>query len=362
MILKRFKEIVGNPEKPQNQRLRKKIKMRCDMCYQEYIRWDRTYQKMIHNKYYDQDYCDNCWRRKINSTEEHSKKLKEAMKKPEYRKKRSSIMRKIASNPEWRKKQAAILKEVYKDPEMKKRISEAVKKHYRQNPEKREIMAVRMRRRYIEQPELKEDMSKKLKEIYKDPKMREKISKAVKNAHKKNPTIKKRISDGLKAVGANIGDKNGMKQIEARKKVSLARKKMFKDPAVRKKYSDAMKKAWADGKFDGVAVGKCKWHSYKHSNGNIYKVQGTWELAFIKWLDKTELHFLCHRGRIPYKINGETKNYYPDFWVEEWQEYIDVKCRHFYKKEKFAAIRISNPDKEFKVLFRDDMRMLGVDL
>lgn len=39
----------------------------------------------------------------------------------------------------------------------------------------------------------------------------------------------------------NLGDKNGMKQLEARAKVSATRKEMFKDETLRKKLSDSSK-------------------------------------------------------------------------------------------------------------------------
>lgn len=191
---------------------------------------------------------------------------------------------------------------------------------------------------------------------------RRNMSKAIQKMYLRDPGIKDRISASLRKSGANIGSKNGMKDPAARKKVSLARKKMFSDPNVRKHYSEKVKEAWARGDFDGVRTGQCSWHVYKHSNGNAYKVQGTWELAFIQWLDDNAIGFQCHKGRIPYVMNGEQKNYYPDFWVDKWNSYVDVKCRHFYSEEKFQAIRSSNPNMGLRVLFKDDLVKLGVKL
>jgi hypothetical protein len=191
-------------------------------------------------------------------------------------------------------------------------------------------------------PEYVEKMRKSLKKRFSDPKEREKISKSTKGK-------------------INLGDSNGMKQIEARKKVSNARKKMFENKELRKEYSEKTKKAWEDGKFEGVNVGQCKWFEYKHSNGKTYKVQGTWELAFIKWLDEKDMGFDCHRGRIPYELNGKQKNYYPDFWVNEWDSYVDVKAEVWYDEEKFNAIK-ENSDKEVKILFKEQLLDLGVDL
>jgi hypothetical protein len=135
---------------------------------------------------------------------------------------------------------------------------------------------------------------------------------------------------------------------------------MFSDPAMRKAYSEKTKQAWIDGKFDGVRVGQCKWISYRHSDGTTYKVQGTWELAFIKWLDKNRMAFKCHKGRLSYELYGEQHSYYPDFWVDEWNSYVDVKADCFYVPEKFDAVRACNPNVEVRILGRESLSQLGV--
>ena len=45
---------------------------------------------------------------------------------------------------------------------------------------------------------------------------------------------------------------------------------MFENPLERIKVSKQTAKAWADGKFNGVKTGKCKWYKYKHSSGKTY--------------------------------------------------------------------------------------------
>ena len=191
---------------------------------------------------------------------------------------------------------------------------------------------------------------------------RQSMSQAIQKMYIEHPEIRDKISKTSRERKVNHGNKNGMKQLQARKKVSEAQKLRFSDPAIRKHISKKVKEAWARGDFDGVRVGQCKWHDYLHSDGEIYKVQGTWELAFIEWVDKNNLDFKCHRGRIPYVLNGVDKNFYPDFWINKWNSYVDVKCPYFYVKEKFDAIRESNPDIEVKVLFKDDLVKLGVNL
>ena len=163
----------------------------------------------------------------------------------------------------------------------------------------------------------------------------------------------------------NLGDCNGMKKLEARTKVSVARKEMFADIKVRKHYSEKTKKAWADGKFEGVRVGQCKWYEYKKVNGETIKCQGTWELAFAKWADESGLLFETHKGRITYlDIHESSRLYYPDFYIYEWDAYVDIKNEYHFnlQKEKFECIYKSNPDINLEILRRSDLEFLGVIL
>lgn len=190
---------------------------------------------------------------------------------------------------------------------------------------------------------------------------KENMRKTIVKLHEDNPDIAKKLS--IKLKGINLGDKNAAKRPEVRKRMSKTRReKVTSDPEYRKKMSEKVKAAWADGKFDGVAVGQCKWYKYSCSDGEEYKVQGTWELAYIKWLDKNGYNFKAHRGRIPYVIDGKSKNYYPDFWVDDFDSYVEIKCKHFYVKEKFEAIRKANPKIKIMILFKQDLLNLGIEI
>lgn len=195
----------------------------------------------------------------------------------------------------------------------------------------------------------------------KQPEYRERMSNSLKAMRKDNPGLADKISETSKKRRINAGDKNAMKRPDVRKKMSKSRRERMKnDPDLRQKIAQNTANAWADGKFDEVRVGQCKWHEYEHSNGIVYKVQGSWELAFIKWLDGQGLSFTCHRGRLSYSRDGIAKGYYPDFWVDDWNCYVDIKAACFYDEAKFAAIRNSNPDVEIRIMFREDLNSLGI--
>jgi hypothetical protein len=205
--------------------------------------------------------------------------------------------------------------------------------------------------------------------IYGTAEYRQKMSKSVKIAYE-NTELRAQLSKIMK--GVNSGDKNAMKRKDVRAKVSETRKKIFADPIkgkiLREKISNGMSRAREDGTyFVGPTKGriKCKWYDYKHSNGEIYKVQGTWELKFIEWLDKNNMKFLCHRHYIKYLTkDNKQRFYYPDFFIFDWNCYVDIKSGFWFEKQldKFDLIQQQNPDVAIKILMKKELNELGVNV
>jgi len=161
----------------------------------------------------------------------------------------------------------------------------------------------------------------------------------------------------------NLGDKNATKRPEVQEKMRSSRRRMLKDQSVREKIAERTRQAWRDGKFDGVRVGQCKWFEHKRQDGTTVKVQGTWELAFVEWADGQGLTYDCHRGRIKYVDEaGKERSYYPDFYVHDWEAYVDVKNDYHFglQRNKFDYVRRSNPDMKLVVLLENDLREKGI--
>lgn len=181
-----------------------------------------------------------------------------------------------------------------------------------------------------------------------------------------HPEWAAKIQTTTKERGINIGDKNGMKDPEVRARMSKTRReRVTSNPSYRKARSIAMRQAWADGKYEGVAVGKCKWYDHKRPDGSIVKLQGTWEVVFARWLDSQGIEYEAHRGRIPYKdaLNTE-RSYYPDFYVPSQDTYYDVKGAFFdsLQESKFALIRKHNSELRLEVVTREGFAQRGIDV
>lgn len=194
------------------------------------------------------------------------------------------------------------------------------------------------------------------------PEKIKKVKDGLVNAYNTRPELRQKISDIVK--GRHAGDKNPMKRSEVRKKVSETRSKLMLDPAYRAKFRQPSLDAWARGCYDNVNIGGyASWHTYQHSNGKQYKVQGRYELAFIKYLDENDMTFDCHKGKIPYVDDaGNTHHYFPDFYVHKWKCYVDPKATHWLKKQykKFKWLSEQHPDIEIRVLTEDKLREIGV--
>jgi len=226
------------------------------------------------------------------------------------------------------------------------------------------------RRRYVKFKELKTNPAWEMNYCepcwtsirQKTEQAKEKMSKAINDMIQNDPDWILRNSESKKGK-INLGESNGMKSEDAKRKASKSRSDLM-SAGYTKIVSEYTKKAWAEGKYDGVKVGRSKWYDYEHSNGNIYKVQGRYEYHFIEWLDKNELKFDCHRKKIKYTdIDGNWHSYLPDFFVHNWDSYVEIKNKFHMsqQEEKFEMIRKSNPGIKLKILIETDLEDLGID-
>ena len=94
---------------------------------------------------------------------------------------------------------------------------------------------------------------------------------------------------------------------ETKKQMSISRKKLYES-------------GW-EGKS-----GRCLKFDYNSPIAGNIKVDGTWELKVAKWLDNKKLTWKRNKIRFPYiNLQGNKSTYCPDFWIKEWNSYLEVK-------------------------------------
>lgn len=80
-------------------------------------------------------------------------------------------------------------------------------------------------------------------------------------------------------------------------------------------------------KFGGYKEnsGRCKHLSYSKKDGTLVKIQGSWELKFVRFLDEKNINW--ERNKLGYKYIFENKEhiYFPDFLLTDNETYIEVK-------------------------------------
>jgi hypothetical protein len=73
-------------------------------------------------------------------------------------------------------------------------------------------------------------------------------------------------------------------------------------------------------------AGRCKKYRYFSPIAGEVLLDGTWELAVAKWLDTNEYNWKRNTKRFQYiNLKGEISFYTPDFWVDEFNSYLEIK-------------------------------------
>jgi len=109
-------------------------------------------------------------------------------------------------------------------------------------------------------------------------------------------------------IGKNINSQKGKKRTEEEKR----------------KISETMKKnPNAGGLRQGSGRGKKSWYESKIA-GKVF-LDSTWELAYVKWLDKNNINWKRNKVKFPYEKEGKVRYYIPDFYLINSDEYIEIK-------------------------------------
>jgi hypothetical protein len=89
--------------------------------------------------------------------------------------------------------------------------------------------------------------------------------------------------------------------------------------------SNLIKKRYEDG-WESTA-GRCKKIEYNSKVAGIIKVDGSWELKVSIYLDSIGVKWIRNKKRFTYNntIKNCTSTYCPDFYIYDWNCYIEVK-------------------------------------
>lgn len=118
-------------------------------------------------------------------------------------------------------------------------------------------------------------------------------------------------------------DKKGVQKAWNKGKIGTFTGKKHTD-ITKYKMSENIKMRYVQG-WESTA-GRCKKYNYKSPIAGEIKVDGSWELIFCKYADLNKLNWKRNTKRFKYvKPNGITASYLPDFYVEDWESYVEIK-------------------------------------
>jgi len=142
-----------------------------------------------------------------------------------------------ASGHIYTKKMKDKMRENFKNPIIRKKISEGLKKHYEDNPEAKNRLSEIKKKYYEDNPEVRKSFSEN--NPMKNPGVRKKAVLEYKKHLKNHPDFRKKLSDGIK--------KHYKEHPEVRDVMSKERKKYFEDnPDFRNKISEGIKKHYKE--------------------------------------------------------------------------------------------------------------------
>lgn len=92
----------------------------------------------------------------------------------------------------------------------------------------------------------------------------------------------------------------------------------------KRKMSESKRKLYASGWE--CKAGRCKKYDYFSPIAGNIKIDGTWEMIFCRYADFVRLTWKRNKERFPYlRPDGVWSSYQPDFYVEEWQSFVEIK-------------------------------------
>jgi len=123
----------------------------------------------------------------------------------------------------------------------------------------------------------------------------------------------------------------------------------------RRKLSNIINERYNNG-WDPVC-GRAKKYKYTSKFAGVVTLDGTWELKTAIYLDENNIRWKRPAKRFNYiKPSGKRGKYKPDFWIDDWNSYLEVKG---YKTDLDDA-KWSQFKEPLIVWFRKDLIKLGI--
>jgi len=110
---------------------------------------------------------------------------------------------------------------------------------------------------------------------------------------------------------------------DGRQKIIDKNKKRVWTDDQRKNHSTSMKKAVVENPESYTSLNVCGRTKVEDYKGE--KFHGKWEVEFAQWLDANNIRWIRKVSPIQYFWNNDWHSYFPDFYLPEFDYFIEVK-------------------------------------
>lgn len=126
-------------------------------------------------------------------------------------------------------------------------------------------------------------------------------------------------------------------------------------PEVKAKISAAVRNNWKDNKY----AAKCANNRFgKKTEYNNIVFRSKIEAAYAKYMDEHSIKYEYEKHLFEYELNGVLHNYRPDFYLPEYDTFLEVKSR-INKEDKLVLIKLNALRKQGKRILLVDSTMLN---
>lgn len=157
------------------------------------------------------------------------------------------------------------------------------------------------------------------------------------------------------------------------KNIIKTNKETWNEQEIKEQHSKIMSEIWKRPEVKESCSGKNN-HNYgkppSHDKRFIHNslLQGeikfhSWDYLFAKYLDSINKPYLYELFTFELILNNKETTYTPDFYLPETDEFVEVKG--YWRedaKEKFETFKLQYPDIKIKLLMKDDLKNLGINL
>lgn len=212
-----------------------------------------------------------------------------------------------------------------------------------------------------ENPDRVEEVSERMKENMKNgnhPFMREDVREASRERMiKRNKTNEQKEIVKKVMTGRKFDD-------EWKRKISEGHKGLTHTEETKKKISETKKQKISNREYKYVP-GKIKGYYYSLKMNENFSYRSNLELKYYKVLDENKniKKWSCETIIIPYTLNGKSHSYFPDVFIEDTKELVEINSRMIWylnkqkKEAKAEAARKYCKERgwTYKIVYEDDL-------